>query len=122
MRAIHTFSLVFVATLFWTVWESGLAARGLAALLALVFIGAVLWAFAPHNTFRSGATVARGSAVAPRAVPANGASVQPADAPADSDWAAYGRNNAATRWTDELPAGQATSTSCPLAPTNDREA
>ncbi len=125
------YGAVFLGTLFWTLWESGLdfwgyvprlalllllaiilamllprlengpprrVARGLAAVLTVAFLGAIVWAFAPHNTFRSGATVARSSALALRAVPASGALVQPADAPADSDWAAYGRSNAATRY------------------------
>lgn len=124
------YAAVFVGTLFWTLWETGLdfwgyvprmalllllaiilamllprlengpprrVARVIAAVLSVAFLGAIVWAFAPHDTFRSGATVARSSGVAP-SVRASGALVQPADAPADSDWAAYGRSNAATRY------------------------
>lgn len=131
MAGAWLYGALFLATLLWTLWESGRefwgyvprlalllmlgivlalllpqlengpprrVARALAGVLAITFLGAVVWAFAPHNSFRSGASVARSGAIAPNAAPTNGASVQPADAPADSDWAAYGRSNAATRY------------------------
>jgi quinoprotein glucose dehydrogenase len=118
------FALVFVGTLLWTIWESGLdywrwiprfgvivllgffvallsprlrgwrsktASRSLATLLALVFVVAFALAFVPHGVTKA----ARSAGVA---TPANGASAQPAQAAADGDWPAYGRDAAATRY------------------------
>ncbi len=71
--------------------------RGIAGVLALVFVAAFALAFVPH-----GVTAASGSF--PEAMTSTGlaptadAPLQPADKPGDDDWAAYGRNNAATRF------------------------
>lgn len=72
---------------------------GLAALLSVVFVGAFALAFAPHNTFHSGQPLPVGEAAgsADHTQPMAGMA-QPADQPRDSDWGAYGRNNAATRY------------------------
>jgi quinoprotein glucose dehydrogenase len=59
---------------------------------------AVALAFAPHHTFRSEAAAPQAAPLASNPSPADGSFVQPADAPADGDWAAYGRSNAATRY------------------------
>ncbi|HET6432767.1 MAG TPA: membrane-bound PQQ-dependent dehydrogenase, glucose/quinate/shikimate family [Dyella sp.] len=70
---------------------------GLAVVLALVFAGAFALVFAPHNVYHSGQPLpaaGRVASAAPVIAPA-----QPANAPAAGDWAAYGRNNAATRYT-----------------------
>ncbi len=71
--------------------------RSIAGVLALVFVAAFALAFVPH-----GVTAASGSF--PEAMTSTGlaptadAPLQPADKPGDDDWAAYGRNNAATRF------------------------
>ncbi len=71
--------------------------RSIAGVLALVFVAAFALAFVPH-----GVTAASGSF--PEAMtntglaPTADAPLQPADKPGDDDWAAYGRNNAATRF------------------------
>lgn len=71
--------------------------RSIAGVLALVFVAAFALAFVPH-----GVTAASGSF--PEAMTSTGlaptadAPLQPADKPVDDDWAAYGRNNAATRF------------------------
>lgn len=71
--------------------------RSIAGVLALVFVAAIALAFVPH-----GVTAASGSF--PEAMTSTGlaptadAPLQPADKPVDDDWAAYGRNNAATRF------------------------
>lgn len=71
--------------------------RSLAGVLALVFVAAFSLAFVPH-----GVTAAVGAfpepMVAAGLAPTAEAALQPADRPADGDWAAYGRNNAATRF------------------------
>lgn len=71
--------------------------RSIAGVLALVFVAAFALAFVPH-----GVTAASGNF--PEAMTSTGlaptadAPLQPADKPGDDDWAAYGRNNAATRF------------------------
>ncbi|WP_447594554.1 membrane-bound PQQ-dependent dehydrogenase, glucose/quinate/shikimate family [Stenotrophomonas rhizophila] len=71
--------------------------RSIAGVLAMVFVAAFALAFVPH-----GVTAASGSF--PEAMTSTGlaptadAPLQPADKPGDDDWAAYGRNNAATRF------------------------
>ncbi|MEG0185138.1 MAG: PQQ-binding-like beta-propeller repeat protein, partial [Stenotrophomonas sp.] len=71
--------------------------RSIAGVLALVFVAAFALAFVPH-----GVTAASGNF--PEAMTSTGlaptadAPLQPADKPVDDDWAAYGRNNAATRF------------------------
>ena len=73
---------------------------GLSAALALVFVGAFALVFAPHHVFRSGQALPGASAASPAAPGAStgSADVQPANAPKDGDWAAYGRDNAASRY------------------------
>lgn len=72
------------------------ASRALTLVLALAFVLGLAWAFAPYGVYRSGAPLppAKPSLRATAAAPA----AQPADAPAAGDWAAYGRSNAATRY------------------------
>lgn len=71
--------------------------RSIAGVLALVFVAAFALAFVPH-----GVTAARGDFPEPTTsaglAPTADAPLQPADKPGDDDWAAYGRNNAATRF------------------------
>ena len=71
--------------------------RSLAGVLAAVFVAAFVLAFVPH-----GITAANGDFPEPMTsaglAPTADAPLQPADKPADGDWAAYGRNNAATRF------------------------
>ncbi len=123
------FALVFVGTLLWTAWESGLSywrwiprfglmvalaflvalalprlpgwrSRGtslaLAGLMLLVFGAAFALAFVPHGVIEAGrpAPAAKAATVVPAPVPG----AQPADAPSDVDWPAYGRSNAARRY------------------------
>jgi len=124
------FVAVFLGTLAWTVWESGLSywrwiprfglvvvlgffvallaprlagwgwrglSRVVAALLAVVFVAAFALAFVPHGVVVAEDGIAQGHAEPappPDAVPA-----QPADTPAAGDWPAYGRSNAAQRYT-----------------------
>ncbi|WP_295963051.1 PQQ-binding-like beta-propeller repeat protein [uncultured Xanthomonas sp.] len=72
--------------------------RSLAAVLALVFVGAFALAFLPYGVTEADGTLAHAAGMAAAlATPRTGA--QPADAPADADWAAYGRDNAGTRYT-----------------------
>ena len=80
-------------------WRSRGLARGLAALMAVLFVGAFALAFAPHGVVQAdrGAGASRDGSSS--AVPAAMATpVQPADAPAATDWPAYGRSNAAQRY------------------------
>jgi quinoprotein glucose dehydrogenase len=71
--------------------------RSLAGMLAVVFVAAFVLAFVPH-----GITAAKGdfpeAMTSTGLAPTSDAPLQPADKPADGDWAAYGRNNAATRF------------------------
>jgi quinoprotein glucose dehydrogenase len=116
---------VLLLSIIWTAWESGLdywrwiprlgllvllgilvawraprliggprpaIARGIAAALALVFVAAFALAFAPHNVQGSGA-----AHLEPASAPAF-TGTQPALAPAPEDWAAYGRSQAAQRF------------------------
>ncbi|WP_254457805.1 membrane-bound PQQ-dependent dehydrogenase, glucose/quinate/shikimate family [Xanthomonas sacchari] len=72
--------------------------RTLAAVLALVFVGAFALAFLPYGvTEADGALTHAAGMAAALATPRTGA--QPADAPAAADWAAYGRDNAGSRYT-----------------------
>ncbi|MFC4729010.1 membrane-bound PQQ-dependent dehydrogenase, glucose/quinate/shikimate family [Coralloluteibacterium thermophilus] len=122
------FAAVFVGTTIWAAWESGLdywrwvprlglmvalgiaaalvaprlaggpsrrLANGVVAVLALVFVAAFALAFVPHGVTEADWSGHRPLAAAPRTVAVGG---QPADAPAEGDWAAYGRDNAATRY------------------------
>lgn len=122
------FAAVFAGTLLWTIWESGLSywrwiprfglvvvlgffvallaprlagwrshalSRSLAVVLALVFVAAFALAFVPHGVIEAGKPA---QAAASSSAPATATAMQPADAPADADWPAYGRNNAAERY------------------------
>lgn len=72
--------------------------RTLATVLALVFVGAFALAFLPYGVTEADGTLAHAAGMAAAlATPRTGA--QPADAPADADWAAYGRDNAGSRYT-----------------------
>jgi quinoprotein glucose dehydrogenase len=71
--------------------------RSLAALLGLVFIAAFVLAFVPHGTFKSDIAVPAATA-ASSTLAADSVDAQPKDAPDDADWAAYGRSNAAMRY------------------------
>lgn len=73
-------------------------ARTLAGLFALIFIAVFAMAFLPHGVTR--ADWSESSPASERAEHPSGGDAlgQPADAPADGDWAAYGRSNAAMRF------------------------
>ncbi|MCW0462377.1 Quinoprotein glucose dehydrogenase [Xanthomonas sacchari] len=72
--------------------------RSLAAVLALVFVGAFALAFLPYGVTEAEGTLAHAAGMAAAlASPRTGA--QPADASVDADWAAYGRDNAGSRYT-----------------------
>ncbi|QNH13126.1 membrane-bound PQQ-dependent dehydrogenase, glucose/quinate/shikimate family [Xanthomonas sp. SI] len=71
--------------------------RGLAGALALVFVGAFALAFVPYGVTEADGMLAHAAGMAAAmTVPRAGA--QPAEAPADADWAAYGRDNAGSRY------------------------
>ncbi|ART63190.1 membrane-bound PQQ-dependent dehydrogenase, glucose/quinate/shikimate family [Kushneria marisflavi] len=122
------YALVFIGSLLWAAWESGLdywrwiprmdVVLILAILVALVawrtidgpsrrtslfsaggltlvLAGAGTLAFLPHNFSHSGDVPGPQSA----SLATNTGSAQPADQPARGDWAAYGGDNAATRYT-----------------------
>ena len=126
------FAAVFVGTLGWTIWESGLSywrwiprlglvvvlaffvallaprlagwrsrglARGLAALMVVLFVGAFALAFVPHGVVQAGDVAAAPSAALPVPLSTTPVPVQPAEAPPVTDWPAYGRGNAAQRYT-----------------------
>lgn len=121
------YALVFVASFVWSAWESGLdywrwvprfdmilvlgilvaatstrlrdgfsraAAFGTTAILVLALAVCGGLAFAPHGVIHPGQVPAPRSA----ALATDTGNAQLADAPADGDWAAYGRDNAATRF------------------------
>jgi quinoprotein glucose dehydrogenase len=120
------FALVFIATVGWTAWESGLDYwRWVPRLGLIVAIAFVLALFAPHlrggpsrKTSRSIALVMalvfiaafalafapygvfRADGVRPQAVVADASAAvgQAKDAPAAGDWGAYGRDHASTRY------------------------
>ncbi|MFC3715328.1 membrane-bound PQQ-dependent dehydrogenase, glucose/quinate/shikimate family [Luteimonas soli] len=125
------FAAVFVGTLAWTIWESGLSywrwiprlglvvvlaffvallaprlagwrsrglARGLAALMVVLFVGAFALAFVPHGVVQADRGAAEARDVPSVVSPAMATPAQPADAPAATDWPAYGRGNAAQRY------------------------
>lgn len=74
------------------------ASRATAGALALVVVAAFVLAFVPHYHVTGDQPfpdVAAGAGLTPGAT---ATSLQPADQPADGDWAAWGRNNAATRY------------------------
>ncbi|GAB3684867.1 membrane-bound PQQ-dependent dehydrogenase, glucose/quinate/shikimate family [Salinisphaera aquimarina] len=121
------YALVFIGTFIWTAWESGLdywrwvprfdmvlvlgilmaatstrlragfsrgAAFGTTAALLIVLAVCGALAFAPHGVTHPGQVPAAQSA----SLRTDTGDTQLADAPADGDWAAYGRDNAATRF------------------------
>lgn len=123
---------VLIATILWTLWESGMdywgwiprdgllvllgiavalsmpklyprstrtLGIGLASALGLIFVGAFGLAFVPHNVYRSGQSLANANDTnGDRISATKSVLTQPADAPDDADWGAYGRSNAATRY------------------------
>ncbi|WP_445620258.1 membrane-bound PQQ-dependent dehydrogenase, glucose/quinate/shikimate family [Kushneria sp. Sum13] len=122
------YAAVFIASLVWAAWESGLdywrwiprmdvvlilailvalvayktsdsasrrASFFTAGGLALVLAGAGALAFLPHNFSHSGEVPGPQSA----SLATDTGNTQPADQPARGDWAAYGGDNAATRYT-----------------------
>jgi len=121
------YALVFMGSLIWTAWESGLdywrwvprfdmilvlgilmaatstrlrdgfsrsAAIGTTALLVLALAVCGGLAFAPHGVIHPGQVPAPQST----SLATDTGNTQLADSPADGDWAAYGRDNAATRF------------------------
>lgn len=131
---VWLFAVVFIGTLAWTAWESGLdywrwvprldVMLVLAVIVSLVmtrlldpFSRGVKWA--TTGVLVLGLIVAGGLAFVPygfthpgqvpspnsTAVATNTGDAQVADNPANGDWAAYGRDNAATRFS---PANQIT--------------
>ena len=131
MSGAWWFAAVFVGTLAWTAWESGLeywrwiprfgllvvlafvlalllprlqggpsrrVSLSLAFALGLVFVAAFALAFVPHGVIRAPAGASRAATAAPASSPTAAGAVQPANAPADGDWPAYGRSNAAMRY------------------------
>jgi quinoprotein glucose dehydrogenase len=66
----------------------------LAGAFALVFVVAFALAFVPHGLTRGGEVPAPHAL----ATTANATDMQPKDMPANGDWAAYGRDNAGTRF------------------------
>lgn len=70
----------------------------LAVLLALIFIGFFALAFLPHGVTKADWNQASPASEAAEYPFADDAFEQPADAPADGDWAACGRSNSALRF------------------------
>lgn len=130
MSGAWWFVAVFIGTVLWSAWESGLdywrwiprlglmvalafvlalllprlqrgpsktVSRSLAVVMALVFVGAFALAFAPHGQFKAEMPVPEPSAdaISPRGA---ALAAQPKDAPGSGDWGAYGRSNAARRY------------------------
>ncbi|REC94989.1 membrane-bound PQQ-dependent dehydrogenase, glucose/quinate/shikimate family [Kushneria indalinina] len=125
---VALYAVVFIGSLIWAAWESGLdywrwiprmdvvlilgilvalvawrTVDGLsrrasfltAGGLTLVLAGAGALAFLPHNFTHSGNVPEPQSA----SLATDTGNAQPADQPARGDWAAYGGDNAATRYT-----------------------
>lgn len=129
------FAVVFIGTLIWAAWESGLnywrwiprldvvlilaiivalllprlggfsrgASRGLAAVLSLGLVVAGALAFVPYGYVN----LAEVPEAQSQSLETDVGSAQHSDAPQDGDWAAYGRNAAATRYSplDQINAG-----------------
>ncbi|WMJ69698.1 membrane-bound PQQ-dependent dehydrogenase, glucose/quinate/shikimate family [Stenotrophomonas sp. 24(2023)] len=72
--------------------------RALAAVLALGFMAAVTLAFVPHGVVDGHQPFPEPSSGAGLEPTRDTTQLQPADQPADSDWTAWGRSNAATRY------------------------
>ncbi len=125
------FGAVFIATLLWTLWESGLgywgwvprvglllvlaffvslllprldrrSSRALAGTCAAVcligFVVAAALAFVPHGVTKSTLDTSNPVAAIAAAASAGASALPAAEDPAPGDWAAYGRDNAATRY------------------------
>ena len=130
VSGVWWFAAVFLGTLAWTAWESGLSywrwiprfglvvvlgffvallaprlagwgwrglSRAVAVLMAVVFVLAFALAFVPHGVVVADEGVARAEGASSTSQ-ATAAPMQPADAPAEADWPAYGRSNAAQRY------------------------
>ena len=74
------------------------ASRGVAAVLMLVFVAAFALAFVPHGEVRGDQPFPDAAASTGIDPTEDTTGLQPSDRPADGDWAAWGRNNAATRF------------------------
>lgn len=122
----YAYFVVLLATAMWTLWESGMdfwgwiprdgflvllgigialsmsrlyphskpsLSIGIGSTLGVVFIGALALAFQPHNVYHSGQTLPLSNSEKD-SLPSPD-SIQPA---AHADWPAYGRSNAANRY------------------------
>ena len=74
------------------------ASRGIAGVLMLVFVAAFALAFVPHGEVRGDQPFPDATASTGIDPTQDTTGLQPSDRPADGDWAAWGRNNAATRF------------------------
>lgn len=72
--------------------------RSVAAVLMLVFMAAFALAFAPHGEVQGDQAFPEAAVSAGLEPTRDTTGLQPADHPAEGDWAAWGRNNAATRF------------------------
>ncbi|MGH8496278.1 MAG: membrane-bound PQQ-dependent dehydrogenase, glucose/quinate/shikimate family [Gammaproteobacteria bacterium] len=72
--------------------------RTLAVLFVLVFVAAFALAFVPHGVTHGVASVVRDEPALLQLPPVDSAIVQPANAPAEGDWPAWGRSHAAMRF------------------------
>ncbi|MGO2580505.1 MAG: membrane-bound PQQ-dependent dehydrogenase, glucose/quinate/shikimate family, partial [Halomonas sp.] len=128
MSGAYIFVLVFIGTFLWTAWESGLnywrwiprldvvlilailvalasprlrngpgrkASFSIAGVMVLGLIIAGTLAFLPGRGYQHIADVPE---MAEDSLATDMGNAQPSDAPADGDWAAYGRDAAATRY------------------------
>ncbi|MDN7130996.1 membrane-bound PQQ-dependent dehydrogenase, glucose/quinate/shikimate family [Halomonas sp. MC140] len=128
MSGAYIFALVFIGTFLWAAWESGLnywrwiprldvvlilailvalaaprlrggpgrkASFSVAGVMVLGLIIAGALAFLPGRGYQHIADVPE---MAENSLATDMGNAQPSDAPADGDWAAYGRDSAATRY------------------------
>ncbi|HEL5054744.1 TPA: membrane-bound PQQ-dependent dehydrogenase, glucose/quinate/shikimate family [Stenotrophomonas maltophilia] len=72
--------------------------RSIAAVLLLVFVGAFALAFSPHGSVDGHAPFPEAAFSAGLEPTRDTTGLQPADQPAEGDWPAWGRSNAATRF------------------------
>ncbi|SFR80074.1 quinoprotein glucose dehydrogenase [Stenotrophomonas maltophilia] len=72
--------------------------RSIAAVLLLVFVGAFALAFSPHGSVDGRAPFPEAAFSAGLEPTRDTTGLQPADQPAEGDWPAWGRSNAATRF------------------------
>ncbi|HWM27924.1 MAG TPA: hypothetical protein VNQ14_05670, partial [Woeseiaceae bacterium] len=103
-RWIPRFGLIVVLAFFLSLRlpriygrRSRLLGRSLAALCAVIFVAAFALAFLPHGVTRDDAGLPSGAEATVLPLSAS-EFAQPADAPADGDWAAWGRSNSALRF------------------------